>query len=397
MTVEPGATLTVRALNRAVLARQLLLERSSLPVGEAIDAVAALQAQHPRSPFLGLRARLAGFGRATLDAACVDGSVVKASLMRGTLHLVAARSYPYYATVSHLAVGRLRARWAPGVDWAAFTADLVEFADGQARSVEEIGEFAERWTKENCGTQAAEALAGLRGAHNFHPVRSIGWLVQSPASAAWDHSGIGLYQSGRSAFRDQPGIPTMTPAPDGERAWAEVARRYLAASGPASAADLSYWVGEARRSVAAAALRDLGDELVVFRDEAGRDLYDLPGAPRPDPGTPAPVRFLPRWDGLLLGHAPDGRHRVIADEYRPAVYRNVNGMVLATFLADGQVAGTWDVTARRTRITMRLAPLRRLTKVTRKEVMAEAENVLEFLAPELPEARESATREIVVD
>jgi len=153
-------------------------------------------------------------------------------------------------------------------------------------------------------------------------------------------------------------------------------RRHLAAFGPASAADVQSWSGVGAMKTL---LKGMRDELVVFADESGRELFDLPDAPRPDGDVPAPVRFLPEFDNLVLAH--DDRSRLIADEHRPLVTTK-NLRVRATFLVGGRVAGTWTIELKRKVATLRLAPFAQLTRALVKELTAEGEALVRFAEPD---------------
>jgi hypothetical protein len=299
-------TLSLRELNRATLARQLLLERKKLSPLAAIERVAGLQAQWPPSPYIGLWSRIDGFRRETLERAIVRGDVIKPTVMRGTLHLVTARDYPlYYAALRDMPT------------W--FQPQHLEHA---RRILEEIRALAP--------ITQADAVAHVRGLGHeetdarriVHAVRRHAHLLHTPDSALWRTNPKALYHS----YPDPPEL-------DGAEARAELVRRYLRAFGPATKADVSDWSGLAVRDFAHAL-----DGLPTFRNEEGRELFDVPRAPLPPADTPAPVRFLPKWDNTLLGHAD--RRRVITDELRRGVIAK-NGDVAATVLVDGFVAATW--------------------------------------------------------
>jgi winged helix DNA-binding protein len=322
--------LSERELNRATLARQLLLERSRLSVPRAIERVACLQAQWPPAPYVGLWSRLAAFDRRTLERLLLRRAVVKATLMRSTLHLATARDYALFATA-------LR--------------DLRSWGDAVGADAEAVAVGLRNLCLERPIT-AAEAIAyieqeqghtGFEARRVWYVARRHARLHHAPDTALWTSKPEGRYV----AFSQEPnGL-------DAASARAELARRYLAAFGPASRADLSDWSG-LRVSDLGEAL-DALEPLRRFRSAEGRELLDLPRAPLPPPATPAPVRFLPKWDSILLSHAD--RRRVLPEQYRKIVIAK-NGDVAQTFLVDGVVAGTWRLEGKRVAVVP-FAPLPR--------------------------------------
>lgn len=329
-------TLTQRALNRALLARQLLLERQELPITEALERVGGLQTQYAPSGYVGLWTRLAAFRREALTAALEDRSVVQATLMRVTIHIVAAREFWPYA----MGVRRPRREWVLRVDPAdggerAMVAKAARIraalADGP-RTVKELGDLA----------------TGFVG--------SLQWvdLVRVPPSGTWERR-----RADRLALAEQWVGPETSSEAEG---LAHLVRAYLRAFGPAPWRDIGSWAG---LSVADARRGGEGLELVRYRDEDGRELVDLPGSPLPDPDTPAPVRFLPHWDAALLVHAR--RTGLLPEPYRPRVFSSKNPFSVGTYLVDGRVRGAWSL--RDGRIV--LDPFEDLPSRTRREVERE--------------------------
>jgi hypothetical protein len=327
--------LTLRELNRATLARQLLLERRRLPVLRAIERLAGLQAQWPPSPYVGLWTRLDGFRRETLERAVRRGDVLKPTVMRGTLHLVTARDYPlFYAAFKDMNT------WFGALHLERAVASL----DG-VRALVRDGSIAYE-----------EILAHLRAAHPdlseidwrrmVHAVRRHGHLLHAPETAVWTTRPTATYEA-----HDPP------PVVDVAAARTELVHRYLRAFGPATRADVADWSGLRVRDFEHAL-----DGLPTFRTEDGKTLYDVPRAPLPPADTPAPVRFLPKWDNVLLAFAD--RRRVVSDELRKGVIGK-NGDVAATVLVDGVVAGTWSGAGR----VELLVPL---TRTQKAEVADEA-------------------------
>jgi len=355
--------ITERALTRAALARQLLLERASLPVPAAVERLLGLNAQDPDLPYLALWARLEGFAIADLTAAIEQRTVVRAPLLRGTQHLVSVADFrllrPQLVPLLRRAQRNAFGRRTRGVDLDALAAAARELlADGQVLTRSELGRrLAERFpgSDANALGWSVQYLLPV-----VHPAPSGTWGVRGPtpfASADW----IG-------ADDEQ--------TRDGVR---ELVRRYLAAFGPATPADARVWSG-------ISGLREVFDhlrpELRVERDADGRELFDLPDAPRPDPDTPAPVRFLPEFDALLLGY--HDRRRVMTDAVR-AVVCDLD-VVAAVVLVDGTVAATWSPTVQGDAVALRVTPLRRLSPAERDEVEAEGLRLLRFLHPGAPSA-----------
>ena len=340
--------LTLRELNRATLARQFLLERRRLSALSAIERLAGMQAQWPQAPYVGLWTRIPGFRRDTLERAIRSGKVVKATVMRGTLHLITERDY--------------------GMFFAALT-DMRAWADDESlelgtrlapevRAMFDDGPLTAQQVLERMATEHRidDELTRRR---TWFVARKTGHLLHAPETALFTARPQALF------------APVAVPASfETTLARAELVRRYLAAFGPASRADLADWSGM-RVSDLADALDSL-EPLRRFRDERGRELLDLPRAPLPDAGTPAPVRFLPKWDNVLLGFAD--RTRVLPEEYRKTVIAK-NGDVAQTFLVDGVVAGTW----RQEKGKVKLAPFAPLPRAVRLEAEDEAARLAEFL------------------
>ncbi|WP_206788544.1 winged helix DNA-binding domain-containing protein [Amycolatopsis sp. MtRt-6] len=344
-----------RALNRATLARQLLLERAELPVLDAVTHLGGLQAQEPQEPFTGLWSRLRAFAPATLDALLTGRQVVRTHLMRRTVHLLAADDVlawrsRFDAMLRQRVVTTYR-RELEGVDFAELAAaGRAVLADGEPRSMGEL----------------ARAVAGRWPEPGPRP---LGELLVAALIPSAQLPPRGLWRT-KAGVRNLPlatwlGRDVDPLAPD-DGVGRTLVRRYLAAFGPAATADLRAWSGLTGLPAAVQAVRD---ELVVFRDERGRELLDLPEAPRPDPETPAPVRFLPAFDNAILGY--DDRSRIIDDAHR--------GLSVAgerVVLLDGRVSATWTVEEG----AVVVRPLRPLTKAERGEVAAEGSALAAFLS-----------------
>lgn len=349
--------LTRRGLNRALLARQHLLERSSLPVTAMIEHLVGLQSQEPRPPYIGLWTRLHDFHPEQLSRLLIDREVVRISLMRGTIHLVTARDclalrpvvQPIYDAYAR---NHLR-RELPGVDPAELARAHRELLTSEPLTAAAAGrQLLARWPEHK-----AIALG--------HVASALLPLVQPPPRGIWGTNAPSVHIPA-DHWLGQPFIEDGSPD--------AMLLRYLAAFGPASVKDARQWSG----------LPGLGDafnrlrpDLVSHRDEHGVELFDLPGAPLPDPETPAPVRFLPAFDNLLLSH--HDRTRIIAPEYKPLVF-TVNGIIKPTILVDGVVQGLWKVgqTEDQTRLT--ISPFIHLESADRSALETEGARLLSFLA-----------------
>jgi hypothetical protein len=350
-----GDLLGRRALSRATLERQLLLARRELPVAAAVAHLAALNAQDPEPPYLSLWARLAGFGHDALTGAMEDRSLVRGTLLRGTQHLATAADYLAWRPLLQPIMDRIRRT---GMARATAVVDPAELAEATRRLLADgpltrpaLGRrLAERWPDQQPAelARAAQLLEPL-----VHPPPSGTWGIRGPTPLLEAEVWLGR--------------PPAAAAPE------ELVRRYLAAFGPASVSDLQAWCGLTRLREPVEAL---GPALRRFRDEAGRTLYDLPDAPRPDPGTPAPVRLLPFFDNLLLAHAD--RTRVMTDEHRRRV---CDGAVThPTVLLDGQVAAVWRIVREGDLAVLEVGPLHRLAGADPAAVAAEGERLLGFAA-----------------
>jgi hypothetical protein len=348
-------TLTLRELNRATLARQLLLRRHRLSVTRAIERVAGLQAQWPPSPYIGLWTRLDRFRADDLVRAVARRQVVKATLMRTTLHLVTARDYLAYGGIYRAArireLERQVAAAGESADFAEEGERLAALAAEQPRSRPEL--LAQLGRPKLTIEERAPWLV-------WYGLSAYSELLHGPDASAW------RWHTGRSTY-----VPARTwlgaEGESGDAAAAYLVRRYLAAFGPASRADIAKWSGLARSHV------DAGlDRLQQrFLDEHGRELYDIPRAPLPPADSAAPIRFLPRFDSLVLSH--DDRRRVISDEHRARVIEG--GEVRPTFLVDGFVAGIWTLERGR----VRLEPFVALSRSVHRELAREASRLEAFV------------------
>jgi hypothetical protein len=358
------STRSLRALNRATLARQGLLDRHRGSVADVIGRLAGLQAQHANPPYVALWSRRTRQTIADLEAALEDRSVVKATLMRTTLHIVAAADYPAFDAAT--AEGRL-ANWRPtakraGVDLDDLHERLLAFC-AEPRSVADI----ETWLEDEAPKLAKAAPSGVRNAA-FRVVSSGGGLVHVPPSGSWRSHDKPRYVAARVWLRDLERSSI-------EEALATATERYLAAYGPASIADIGKWLGRPRLPRNKAAVAALGDRIVTSTGHDGRELVDLDGRPTPRGDRSAPPRFLSRWDSALIGY--DVRDRLIAPEHRSAVMK-ANADVLPTFLVDGFVAGTWSIERDSDRAVLRLDPVRSIQPVDRRAVEREGDRLVRY-------------------
>jgi len=346
--------LSQRALNRALLARQHLLRRRKASAADEIEHLVGMQAQVPNSPYVGLWTRLEGFQPHELADLINTRRAVRLGLMRNTIHLVTAddslAQRPLYQSLfergwqtSHFGRNLI------GIDTSAVIEEATVLMKERPRTFAELGKLLQlRWPDRD-----ATSLA--------YAIRYLVPIVQVPPRGIWGKSAQPTWTStelwlGRQ-LKAKPSIDKLIP-------------RYLAAFGPASVADMSTWSG---LTGLRAVVERLRPRLRTFRDERGRELFDVLDGPLPDPETPAPPRFLPEFDNLLIGH--NDRTRVIDHAYRRVIF-------IGTLLNDGYVQGTWTIKRQRETATLTIEPLRRLTATDRKAVAEEGERLLDFAASE---------------
>ena len=348
--------LTRRDLNRALLARQLLLERGPEDLPGALERVGGIQAQYAPSMYVGLWSRVRGLERERLTRALEAREVVQGTLMRVTIHLVSRADYRPLA----LATRAARRQW-----WLrAHRAVAPEAMEEAARAV--------RARLAEAGTLHRRDLEGLVGKERAGGVGHWLDLVRVPPSGTWERRRADLF----AAAEEWLGAPVQHPGAQGRdlappelnlpAATEHLVRRYLGAFGPAPAGDVANWAGLTRTALAPVLARM---DLSRLRGEGGAELLDLPGAPLPEPDTPAPPRFLPTWDATLLAHAR--RAGVLEEEHRPLIFTPRNPQSLPTFLVDGVVAGTWRHEAG----TIRLDPFGRLGASDRRALRQEADRL----------------------
>jgi len=304
-------TLTQRDLNRALLARQLLLERVRVPLPRALERVGGIQNQYAPNAYIRLFSCLEGFRREDLTRALERRTVVNATLMRATIHVVSKRDFWPFA----VAIRPAQQDW-----WLRVRRPRPNECELEATAKKLAALMAD-------GPRRHEELAGVVG-RGWGMVGPWLELVRVPPSGTWEQRRAHLFQTAERWVGPEN--------VDFDEALDHLVRRYLAAFGPAPRTDIAGWAGMKTRDLAPA-LEHL--RLRRFRDEQVKELLDLPRAPLPDPGTPAPVRFLPTWDAVLLVHAR--RTGVLPEEYRPLVFSTKTPHSVGTFLVDGAVAGTW--------------------------------------------------------
>ena len=336
--------LTQRELNRALLARQLLLARASSSIPEALERIGGIQNQYVPNAYIRLWSCLEGFHRDDLTRELERRTVVQATLMRVTIHIVSARDFWPFA----MGIRRARQQW---------------WLKTHKKDEREALTAAERLR--------ALVADGPRPRKDVDDVIGRTWhggalwydLVRAPPSGTWERRRADLY-----AGADQwLGKPEVTP----DDGLVHLVRSYLAGFGPAARADVASYTGVKITQLAPAFERL---ELRRFRDEQGRELIDLPGAPLPDPDTPAPVRFLPTWDSVLLVHAR--RTGVLPEPYREIVFNVRVPPSMPTFLVDGVVRGAWQYENGR----IALEPFEPLSRGTRRELEEEGERLAAFHA-----------------
>ena len=351
--------LSDRALNRATLSRQLLLRRASLAPDDAVRQLVGLQAQNPLDPYLALWSRLRRFDPTVVGQLLERRSLVRIVVMRGTIHLVTADDAlllrPVMQPVLDAEIARHR----------EFAPHLVGVDLGPLLDVAHALLAARPLTGPELRAALAERFPHLHAAAASYACRCLLPLVQVPPRGVWGKQGP-VRSAPLDSWVERPLESTTTID--------EVVLRYLAAFGPATAADATAW---SRLTGMREVLDRLRPQLRTFRDERNRELFDLPDAPRPDPGTPAPVRFLPEYDNALLSHAD--RRRFGTDEDRR--FAGAVGPYKGAVLVDGCVRGIWHSEHDRTegRSTI-VVEHRRLSRTAAAAVDAEGGRAIAFWA-----------------
>jgi winged helix DNA-binding protein len=346
--------LTTRELNRSLLARQLLLERSRLPLAKALEQVGGLQAQYAPSSYIRLWSSLEGFARDDLTRALERKRAVQGTLMRSTIHVVSARDYWLFSA----GVGPSQQEW-----WLRTHGKQFRDADLEAIAATLRKELAG-------GRRSRKEVDELLRSHGS-TIWSGAWveLIRVPPSGTWERRRADVLQLasewlGPAKVIEVEGIEHLL-------------RRYLGAFGPARLDDAAKWAGVARPKMRATAERL---KLRRFLDEDGTHLVDLPRAPLPGADTPAPVRFLPTWDATLLVHAR--RTQILPDRFRERIFHVKTPHSFATFLVDGAVAGAWRVERTAGKATLVIEPFEPLPRGARKELEGEGAGLVQFHEPD---------------
>ena len=354
---QSGTTVSPRALNRAFLARQMLLDRQKVSALDAIERLVGLQAQVARPPFVGLWTRLQSFSRSELATALHDRRAVRVTAMRGTLHVMTTADYIAMRGAMQPMLTRgmqatLRGRGAL-LEMEALEVEARKFFGKSAATFDALRDYLK--AKFPGADERAMAYA----------IRTHVPLVQVPTDAPWAFPAAADFALADRWLSKK--VSTSASRPEA------LVLRYLAAFGPATPADAQAWSG-------LPALREVFDSLrpslVTFRDERKRELFDLPDAARPDEDTEAPVRFIPDFDNLVLSH--DDRSRIMADAHRSRITLK-NLQVRATFLVDGMVAGTWKSERKRAVAVLVIEPFGSIPKRAKAALEEEGDALLAFL------------------
>jgi hypothetical protein len=349
--------LSPRALNRATLAKQLLLERSDLSPLAALERVGGLQAQWPKPPFVGLWTRLANFERDQLSSLLRRRTAVRATMMRGTIHIVSTKDY--LATRAALQPALFRGLAA--LRGKSENLDIPRVLDAARELLHQPRTFEE--VRDGLVAEFPKANERAMG----YVARMMLQLVMVPTDGPWAFPATARFQLAES-WLGKPVSSSEDPS--------ALLLRYFKAFGPATVADAQAWTGlQGLRPIVAS----LGAKLRTFRDERRRELFDVADAPHPDPDTPAPIRFLQEFDNVLMGY--QDRSRVLDAKHKSFVL--LPGLrVAATVLVDGLIAATWKVERSKKRATIAVQLFAKTSKATTKDIAAEAHRVVAFLEPD---------------
>jgi hypothetical protein len=352
----PIRVLTRRELNRALLARQLLLERADLSPLDAIERLIGVQAQIPNPPYTGLWTRIRNFQRDDLTRLMEARQVVRVPALRSTLHLMSGRDYlRLYNTFQPALVKGLRSFFSERgtvEDYTPLIAVAKAYVEDQPRTTGELRAHL----LEIDPSRDGDALAYI--------IRTYLPLVQVPPGGLWGSGSSGAYTT-PEAWLGQSVAP--------ESDLRGLILRSLSAYGPSSVMDMQTWIGITKLKESVAAFKT---ELVVYQDENGVELYDVPGAPLPSADTPAPIRFIPEYDNLLIAHAD--RTRILPEDYRKQVFLS-SARVLNTFLVDGFVAGVWKIERAKKSAALVIQPFEPLVEADQAALVDEGERLLRFV------------------
>jgi len=349
--------LSTRTLNRALLARQMLLRRKKTTALDTIEHLVGMQSQLPNSPYVGLWSRLVKFDQSELADLYHARQVVRLAMMRSTIHLVSADDClslrPVVQPVLERGFNGGFSKFLSKSDHEEIEAAGRSFVEAKPATFSDLGRrLNAKWPDRH-----GEAMA--------HAIRTRVPLVQVTPRGIWGETSQASHTSAEhwlgQSLNDKSSVTTLV-------------TRYLGAFGPATIMDAQAWSGLSRL---APVFEELRPSLSTFRDDKDRELFDLPDAPRPRDSQPAPIRFLPEFDNVLLAYRD--RRRIIADEYKSRVYPN-NGMIQPTVLVDGFVEGKWKIVSNERKATLNVEAFRRLTKTERAAIEEEGELLLEFAA-----------------
>ncbi|RJX39701.1 winged helix DNA-binding domain-containing protein [Paenibacillus pinisoli] len=394
-------TLSLKRLNRALLERQLLLKRSTISPLEAIERLAGIQAQAPMPPYYALWSRLENFQPEALAQLLSNRQAVRIALMRSTIHLVSARDARFFrrtlAPMLERSIISFNGKKLNGVDLNQLAAATVKLASEKPVTFEELGKLLQReWPEHTPAVLSSSArnlvplaqipprgLWGQGGAARHVPLEH--WLGNGPhhseADSASDvrreysyHGADGtsnVHRNDPDSGVDDPGALETNQ----DAAIKSMLFRYLSAFGPASIKDMQAWSGMTRLKPY---IQEWISELECFQDEAGNDLYDLPGAPLPPEDTPAPPRYLSEFDNMLISY--NDRSRIMPAAYKPKII-TINGLVRSTFLTDGFVSGIYSIEVDKETATLRLQPFEPISSADLELLREEGARLLEFVAP----------------
>jgi hypothetical protein len=353
--------LSTRALNRATLARQFLLQRERIAAKDLIEHLVGMQAQEPRDPYIALWSRIDGFDPLELETLLARRRAVRATAMRATLHLMTARDCLEFRALMHPMLERRHDPWfddaLAGVDRSKLAAAAREIVEQEPLGFKALARrLGERWPHLD-GLQSELAGRAVVGMIPLLQVTPRGlWTSTGPALVTTIESWLGR------PIRAKPNAPRFV-------------ERYLAAFGPAAFEDITAW---SRRPGLRPALEQLRPKLCTFRDENGRQLFDVADGPRPDPDTPAPVRFFPTYDNVFLGHKD--RSRVNVRNYLELSFPK--GTWKGSFTVDGFHAGFWSIRTTKDASTLEVLPAAKLTMSARTEIADEGAGLLRFVVPD---------------
>ncbi len=356
-TITEGTILSQRQLNRTLLARQLLQERSAMTPRDALEHLVGLQSQNPNDSYIVLWTRLRDFLTDDLSRMMLDRTAVRASLMRGTIHLVSRNDYlrlfPFTYPLHERALPRLgQGRELDPQQIPEIVEAGRELLRDTPMTIGKLGdELVKRWPEVPRGAMAQAC-------------RFLLPLVQTTPRGVWGASHQATWALAEEWLGED--IPV-------ERAPDDALRRYLAAFGPATVADMQAWSG---LTGLRAHVERMRDDLVTYRNERGQELFDLPGSLIADGSSPAPVRFLPVFDNVLLSHKD--RTRIITEERRKAIGTR-NGLFQSTYLVDGFVAGSWEIAREKERVALVLTPFEPHSRETLRDLEAEGDRLLAYV------------------